>query len=467
MSDGQIRARAGLEENLRLYQRHQLAAGAMFWGPTLFLFLVSEFGLRQALFLQAIYYGTVVVLEVPSGWMSDRVSRSMTLRFAAISSIGAHFLFLVGHGAVPIIAGQILLAAGYALLSGTDVTLHFDTLDALSRSEQFAAREAKSRGQLYRVTAVTSVVGGALAMIDLRLPFAAALLGAGLQGVFAWRLNEPPHTTPDDSFIHEISATVRSLRQPLLGWLMLYVAGQVVVVHLAAELVAPYLTDVLGAAPSDPGLAAFLIGLLAASVALVAAFTVGYLEPTVKRVGLPVTLAGLAAIPVVIVISMTVTSSIWILPLLSFRRVQGAANSVLLPALAGGHVQKHHRATFLSLTSLVGRLLYVGVLILLGLIGSTQLSETLALAAGIAIALWLVIAVSQRRVPHFPRLLSHGHSHLHRRLDHEHVHAHDDQHHDHDHGDPIEEPHSHHHRHEPLGHAHAHSRDIHHNHDHD
>lgn len=84
-----------------------------------------------ALRMQAVYCGAVVLLEVPSGRVSDRFGRVLTLRTVAVCRVGAFSLFLIG-GLGPIVAGQILLVAGYAFLSGTDATFHLESLDYLN-----------------------------------------------------------------------------------------------------------------------------------------------------------------------------------------------------------------------------------------------------------------------------------------------------------------------------------------------
>ena len=130
--------------NLTWYRWHQRMAGAMFWAPTMMLFLIDGFGLAGALQLQAVYYGAVVLLEVPSGWLSDRFGRVLTLRTVAICWVGAFSFFLI-DGLGPVVAGQILLAAGYAFLSGTDATFHLESLDAEGRAGEFAERESASQ----------------------------------------------------------------------------------------------------------------------------------------------------------------------------------------------------------------------------------------------------------------------------------------------------------------------------------
>ena len=124
-------ANPSLEGNLRRYQLIVGSTSALFWIPTGFLFFIDEFGLGAALRLGAIYYLAVVVFEVPSGWFSDRIGRVPTLRFVALFWMGAFCaLGLAEHFAVAAL-GQVLMAIGYAFLSGTDVTFHFDSLEAL------------------------------------------------------------------------------------------------------------------------------------------------------------------------------------------------------------------------------------------------------------------------------------------------------------------------------------------------
>jgi MFS family permease len=459
-----------MDDNPGWYRTHQMVAGAAFWAPTLFLYLVAEFGLGTALQLQAVYYAAVVVLEVPSGWLSDRYGRVLTLRAVAVCWLGAHSLFLFVPEVGGVIAAQVLLAAGYAFLSGTDVTFHLESLAALGRADEFERLESSSRQRLLIGTAVTAIAGGAMAMVDLRLPFAAALVVAGMQAVVAWRLVEPPRSSDRGHFGRDLVATGAYLRRPLLGWLAVYALSQVVVVHLAAEFTAPYLLETLEREASTPEWAALMTGAIAAVVAAVAALSLRTLGPLLRRIGLAATLIVLALVPMAIVAAMAATTALWVIPLLSFRRVQGAAASVVVPSLVASRVAQQHRATFLSLTSLIGRLGYVVVLLVLAGSAGDDLGRSLWIAASIAAGLWVVVAVGRSFVREMPSDGAHDHEHTHDVVVHTHVHRHDDLHHDHPHLDGHDEPtegiHSHEHRHDPVVHSHAHLSDEHHPHEH-
>ena len=383
---------AAMEQNLVRYRHLQRVTGAMFWVPTWFLFFIARFGLGDAIRLQAIYYLAVVTFEVPSGWFSDRIGRVITLRLAALWWIFAFAVFVVSDGFAGIAAAQVLLAMGFAFSSGTDVTLHYDSLEALGRTEEFEERESRVRRDHLLVTAVATVTGGGMGIIDLQLPYAAALLAALAQLGVTLRLVEPsgePHAAPV-----EFLGVLRYLRVRMLAWVAAYVLGEVITIHLSSELAAPYLVGVLGEGFDQIDRAPLVIGVLAALIALVAAAAVGGVAPMRRRVGLIVMFIAAAAIPAVTLTAMALVTSALVLPLIMLRSVQTAVVSVLVPATVAPRVDRRHRATFLSMTSLFGRLGYGSLLLVIGGVG--DLGETLEWAAAVAIAVFIGVAVSSR-----------------------------------------------------------------------
>ncbi len=447
-----------LNRNLRWYVWHQRVAGALFWAPTAFLFFVDRYGLSTALQIQSVYYLAVVGLELPSGRFSDRFGRVPTLRIAAGSWIAAHTIFVTTESAVGAAAGQILLAAGFAFISGTDVTFHYDTLEALGQESRYEERESAIRRQLLLAMASSAAIGGVLAFVDLRLPFVAAGVMAITQLGITLRFTRPPSHPSDRNT--GLAATVTLLRRPLLAWIALYVVCQVVTIHLAAELGAPYLATVLDGNLDDPTTAAFVNGILAAAVALVGAATLRRLPQVTGRLGLTAALASIAFVPTILLIMMSVVTAAWLIPFLALRGVQSAASTVLIGGVVGATVDTGHRATFLSLTSLLGRLGY-GVA-LLGLSAGASLSTNLTaatvvgvVAASAVVLTRLLLSEDDRQIS---KILEHDHDDLH----HEHQHSHDDVHHDHERPDPGQGPHTHPHVHPALTHSHPLWRDIHH-----
>ncbi len=449
-----------LGRNLLLYRWHQRAAGALFWAPTAFLFFVDRFGLTQALQIQSVYYLAVVVFEVPSGWFSDRFGRVPTLRVAALLWIVAHAVFSLTDSALAASLAQVLLAGGFACISGTDVTFHYDTLEALGEAHRFDDREARIRRQLLVTKAASAAVGGALAFVDLRLPFVAAGVAAAAQLGIAGRFTAPTRAPEDAHNRAGIKGTVELVRRPLLAWITLFVLCQVVTIHLAAELGAPYLAVVLEGGLDDPATAALANGALSAAVALVGAASLGRLTALTGMVGVTAALSVIAFVPSLLLVIMAIVSAVWVIPLLALRGVQSAASTVLVAGVVGTTVDPAHRATFLSFTSLLGRLGYG--LALLGLSAGDGFDANVTTAAITGMGLAMLVAISRPLLPDADRRHARSLTHEHGELVHEHVHGHGDDHHrDHDH-DESDGPHAHEHVHPALTHRHTLIVDLHH-----
>lgn len=385
-------SRSALERSLRRYDLIVLATSALFWVPTAFLFYLDRFGLESALRLSALYYLAVVVAEVPSGWFSDRIGRVPTLRLVSIWWAAAFTFFLLADRPAVAGAGAVCMAIGYAFLSGTDVTFHFDTLEALGREADFERRESTARRAGMIVRAISVISGGAMGMISLRLPYAAALVAALLLGAVTLGLTEPPRHHDRGAFRADLAAVVRLFRVRLLAWILVYVIAQVILEHLASEFAGPYLAEVLDEDLTDVDRAPLVTGVLAAVVSLVGAVAVRRAPALRERFGLVGALTAVALLPTVTVIMMSFVVAGWVVALLALRNIQIAIAGVLIPAAVGQRVAQHQRATFLSFTSLGGRLAYGAVL--LSLARASGFASTLDWAAVVATAAMLVVALS-------------------------------------------------------------------------
>lgn len=383
--------RAAIERNLRLIPVHIALSRSLVWISVMVLFTRARFDLDGALQLSSIYYLSVVALEVPSGWMSDRLGRVTTVRVAAASWIVSHSLFLIGDDIFWVIAtAQFFLAAGFASLSGTDVTLHYDTLESLGIEDEFTRREARVSSLAYVATAVSALAGGALGLVDLRLAFAASLVLACAQLAVALRLHQPPGEHHADPFGRQLALCARYLRQRFIGWIFFYGILLVTLEHVAFSLMQPWLTEVLGRSPDDVGSTPLFAGAVFAATAIVGSFAARFSAPLADRFGIVATLIGLGAVSAAIVTGMWWTTSAVMLLIVVFRSVQGAAAPVLISAAVAPRTLRQHRATLLSLNSLAGRLGWGGILLVVSTDAGDDVTATLGTFAWLS---WAMIAV--------------------------------------------------------------------------
>ncbi len=381
-----------LERNLALIPRHQILVSTSPWISVFVLFTRSKFGLDGAIALAGIYYLSVVVFEVPSGWMSDRLGRVLTLRIAASAWVVAFSCFLFGGDSFAIIvAGQGFMALGYASLSGTDVTFHYDTLESLGRQDQYADRQGAVASRGLAAAAAGAFVGGLLGLVDLRLAFAASLLLAIVQLLVTLQFAEPPRTTDAlDTDVSQLVASVQYLRSAPLAWIFGYGIAMVVLEHVAFTLLQPWLTEVLDQSANDIGSTPLLSGTSIAIMALVGAVFARSSPRLARTFGVRPFLVGLAVLSALIVTAMASSTHLVVLVVVAFRSAQGAAAPIVISTVVADAVAAQHRATLLSLNSLAGRLSYGGLLVLLSADASDDTRSTLATLAGIS---WLLVAL--------------------------------------------------------------------------
>jgi MFS family permease len=387
-----------MERNVRFIPIHQALASSFVWLPVFVLFTRARFDLDGAILLASLYYLFVVVLEVPSGWFSDRVGRVITLRLAAASWVIAQLCFLIGNGNfAAVLVGQACMAMGFASLSGTDVSFHYDTLETLGRAPTFERRQARVASVGFAATSVAVLVGGALGLIDLRVPFAVATLLAVAQFGVTLRLVEPAHVLADPLHHPEVRTWLSYWRDAPLAWLFAYGIALVTLEHVSFSLMQPWLTETLDRTADDLGATPLVSGLIYAVTAAMGAVAARASAPLSERFGPAVTLVGLGALSAVIVTSMAWSTSVIVLAVVVWRSVQGAAAPVVISAAAAPRLEREHRATFLSLNSLAGRLGYG--LILLSLAGSTDDDLTAALTVLTVIAWSLVVVIAGAAKP--------------------------------------------------------------------
>ena len=78
-------SRADMARNVSLYPWFKFFQNLVFWQAIWFLYFQNELSPSEALLLYVIYDVGTTVLEVPSGYMSDRLGRRLTLIAAAMA----------------------------------------------------------------------------------------------------------------------------------------------------------------------------------------------------------------------------------------------------------------------------------------------------------------------------------------------------------------------------------------------
>lgn len=382
---------AQMERNLRLMPFLTALATTAAWQPVFMLFAIRQFGLHDALLLSSLFFIAGVVLEVPSGWASDNLGRIVTLRIAGALWIVAEVAFVAGSGSLVVVAiGQIALAGGFAFLSGTDVTFHYDTLEALGRENEFAARQSRISAIGFAAKGSCALAGGALGLVDLRLTFVFALLIAVAQLGVSLAMREPPRPSVRVPFAQGLRTSLRYLKDLQVAWFLGYLILLATLHHLSVALMQPWLAEVLGKSPDEFGGTPLFAGIVMAVIGLVGAVGAANAARLARRFGVVPLLLGYALLSALIVTTMASSVSVFAVAMLALRSLNGATADILVAHEVSARVGRFNRATLISAASMLGALGYAAYLTVVSGDGSADISTYLG---RFAVTAWVIVAV--------------------------------------------------------------------------
>jgi MFS family permease len=349
-----------------LYPWFQVFQNLIFWMPVFFLLFASRFSVSDVLLLEAIYYAVVVVAEVPSGYFSDRIGRRLTLLGSSLCWFVAGIIFCITESFSGFAIGQVLLAAGMALRSGTDSSLLYESLKDIGAAADVAIHEARAQTWSLLALALAAIVGGAIAMFDLRLPYLMSALAAAVAVGMAYYFSEPGEKTGSQPGLLESARLIAQTRHNrVLMWLLAFSVSLTVLAHIPYEMLQPYIGFVF-----DSGARAVQVNTddwrqtpLISGVTLAVTMGLGAMGSALSirlcdRFGV----GGVLWIAIAIIAGIILSMAVWVhwavLAVISFRSLSSALATPVMNAVIHQQLPDSIRATYLSLHSLLGRLAF-------------------------------------------------------------------------------------------------------------
>ena len=352
MNQGSI----NLQKNLILYPWYQAASGFLPWLPVFFLFFFQHMALTQALKLSAVYYFSVFLLEIPSGYFSDKYGRRLTLILASGCAIVAYLMFIFGSSFAIFAVAQFMLAGFFSFKSGSDNSLLFDTLQALHRESEYAEREANATRYSMLALAGAAFAGGVTGLVSLTIPYVLSLAGALASLYFCWQFHEPPRAQSAAAFLEQLGICFSSLKNPVPLWLFVFFVLAYSLQHVPAEFNQPYIKLLQQDWFLNSDLSALISGCMVAISMLGGAWGASISMRMLQRLGtIKLLLAGLSLM-VCIIAAMAVVLHPLVLLFVLMRNFPMAFSEAPMLAAIAPHIKSSYRATYLSLQSLAGRL---------------------------------------------------------------------------------------------------------------
>ncbi|MYA86937.1 MAG: MFS transporter [Boseongicola sp. SB0662_bin_57] len=392
----------GAERNIALYPWFKFFQNLLFWQAIWFLFLQSELSAAQAILFYAIYDVTTTVLEVPSGYFSDRWGRRKTLIASACAGFMSCALFALGEGFWVFALAQVAMGAHIALASGTDSSVLYESLAAEGRADEIEKEEVRAWRYSFLALAASAILGGLMALYGLRLSFAASAAAFGVLVLIAMQFSEPGRTGQIHGEAERLEALRKALFHPVLAWLLvlsilIYGFG-----HLPFVFGQPFILEVLGGSGFIAE-AAVVSGVVTALMMLVSVAT-SWLAPEARRwLGLKSLLLLAFCIQILLAAGLAVFGNVPAVLLLLLRKVPDSLAQPFIAAQIQPILKDEMRATYISVRNLVARLAFAASLLLVsvnasevGAMAIKEIQAILAVYAGVGVVCLAGLAMTGR-----------------------------------------------------------------------
>lgn len=305
---------AGARSVVRRYYAYRMTTSFGFYVPVSVLYLLdSGFDLAFVALAQAVFSFALLLAEVPTGYLGDRIGRRASLAVGNACRVVGLTGYVFAESGVAFLSMKVVFAFGWAFRSGTSDAWLYELLSRWHDTDEFARVQGRGSTALLVTSAATSVAGGVLYGVEPTAPFVAnAALSSLALVVLATMPSAEGTAAVDEDAPGEESFTFRAaldmlwvqVRRPAVRWVVVYSVLLFAVFDLSRTFEQPAL-DAIGVPAAGLGLLFAALKLASAG----AASTTGWLQERLGVRGvlglaapvLGVAYASLALVPVLVV----------------------------------------------------------------------------------------------------------------------------------------------------------------------
>ena len=234
------------QHNIRTYALFRFFYGMLIIGPVLTPYLRWKgLSYTEIMWLQSISALAVVLFEVPTGVVADKLSRRWSL-FLAGASIGlALAIYILTDSFFAFACAEALFGLGLTFGSGADSALLYESLDRLGRKGDYAHIEGRAASYVFAGQAAGSIASSLLYALNPNLPFWISVGSAFIAACMALRFVEPEREKSAHHYhLHVRHCLALAARTPRILWIVCLAALMGFAARSGFWLYEPYFTRV-------------------------------------------------------------------------------------------------------------------------------------------------------------------------------------------------------------------------------
>lgn len=174
MKEKELTTRAinSFERNISLYKYYLALSGALFIWPIELIYLQSKgLSFTQIMLIESVVSIGQIVMEIPSGIIADYIGCKKTVLIGIISQIIAYSILVLSKTSFNLFLYGFILACGYAMVSGADTALLYDSHKILKREDDYKKTIANAGSLKMWVLAFVTLISGKFYKINPDLPY--------------------------------------------------------------------------------------------------------------------------------------------------------------------------------------------------------------------------------------------------------------------------------------------------------
>jgi MFS family permease len=360
---------------------------------TLFL-LAKGFSAREFFLAQSAQALAILVMEVPTGVISDRMSRKWSLVAASVIGLPTIPAIILSDSFYVVLGAMAVNGIAGALVSGTDVSMLYDTLLVLGREDEFQRIQGRIAWYRSISMAVAGIAGGVLAQYDMATAWWAFFAASVLALPVRLSLREPPfrESAEQESYMRHLGQSIATSFTGDASYFVLYSAVVWLFFRLGFWLWQPFLQLI--------NVPVAFFGPVYAATNLAYGLVSRQAHVLEQRVGIRTSLLLIPAVLAAVFLLQSQTTQPAASVLIVAHAAISGAFSILLEALINQRIPSERRATVLSIKNMLNSVLFITLSPLLGhVVDMASLPRALALLGVSLGIIGLLFGVWARRTP--------------------------------------------------------------------
>lgn len=215
-----------MHRNIRLFYLHNLLTDFQFHAPFIVIYFAAIAGsYTQAMTILSIATITAVLMDIPSGVLSDKIGRKFTITMGSLFSVLGISCYAAASSVELLYLGAALCGLSHCMFSGNNDALLFETLKEQGKENLFHHYLGRTSSMFQIALSLSALTAVFLVTDNLRLVFILSLVPQVLALIVSLMFKSPKiHTTTQRTSWQHIAESISKIwHNPKL---LLLVMGQ-------------------------------------------------------------------------------------------------------------------------------------------------------------------------------------------------------------------------------------------------